>query len=96
MLHHEVTTVLAGPPLGEPEPERSDVDILHDQLEQLDGELLSLVRRRTALAHRLRRARAESGATRFAHDRELSVVRRFQLLGPGGGELGVLLLRLAR
>jgi chorismate mutase len=70
--------------------------VLNSQLEQLDLELLRLVGQRTAVAHRLCAARAEAGLPGFAHETEVSAIRRFRVLGSAGGELGALLVRLGR
>src|SRR5205814_5000506 len=73
-----------------------DVDSLQGRLDRLDVELLRLVRERTALARRLDNARAQAGEPRYAHDRDLALVRRCGQVGPGGADLAALLLRLSR
>lgn len=72
------------------------LDELESQLDRLDVELLTLVRRRTRLARQLGAARAEAGVPRFVHERELAVVYRFRTLGPPGRDLATILLRLGR
>ena len=69
---------------------------LERELDRRDAELVLLIAERATVARRLAQARALSGGTRFAHEGEVALVRRFGELGPIGAELGVMLLRLAR
>lgn len=71
-------------------------ELLQVQLERMDTEIITLVRRRTALARQLGEARRTSGGTRVVHEAELAVVRRFLGLGAGGRDLAMILLRLGR
>jgi monofunctional chorismate mutase len=74
----------------------TDPDALQSRLDGLDVRLLTLVRQRTALARQVAEARRSAGGTRFVHEYELTVVRRFLPLGEQGAALAALLLRLAR
>jgi chorismate mutase len=91
---------LAAPAATEPLPEErdagEDLDALTARLDQLDRELLALIRHRTAVARQLPAARAAAGRTGYRHADELQVARRFAALGPYGADLSLLLLRLAR
>lgn len=73
-----------------------ELDVMGGDLVGIDIELLGLVQRRTTLARQIAAARLQTGGTRFVHDAELSVVRRYSHLGPCGVELATLLLRLGR
>jgi len=76
--------------------ETSHLDVMRGDLAHFDVQLLSLVQKRTALAHQLGAARVHAGGTRFVYAAELSVVQSYRQLGPSGAELANLLLRLAR
>jgi chorismate mutase len=65
-------------------------------LERYDAELVRLIAERGELARRLATERVRRGAPRCDLSGEAATVARFRRLGPVGGELGVLLLRLAR
>ena len=69
---------------------------LADELERLDLELIKLIAERVAIARRLAAERVLEGAPRFDLRGEAAAVQRFRKLGRPGGEIGVLLLRLAR
>lgn len=96
MIYQEDIVAALEPLASGPAGATDDVTTLQSQLEGLDTELLGLVRRRTAVARRLQAARADTGQSRYVHDSELSVMRRFRNLGPAGRELAGLLLRLGR
>ncbi|WP_433831143.1 chorismate mutase [Actinoplanes sp. CA-015351] len=94
-----VDVPLLNPYQPEPEPEATpapDAAALDEQMRRLDHELLQLVQRRTELARRLAERRVAEGGTRYVHEHELAVVRRYRSLGPDGPALGLLLLRMAR
>ena len=73
-----------------------DLDALHSELDALDTEICARLLRRTALARRLGAVRVETGGTRTVFTDELSTVRHYQELGKAGGEIAVIVLRLAR
>ncbi len=92
--------VLAAPahtgPLPEAHDAGDDLDALTARLDQLDRELLALIRHRTAVARQLPAARSAAGRPGYRHADDLQVARRFAALGPYGADLSLLLLRLAR
>jgi monofunctional chorismate mutase len=69
---------------------------LQQELDRLDGDLLRLVKQRTAVGREVAEVRAALGGTRFALAEEVAVVRRFAQLGPPGRELAALLVRMSR
>lgn len=70
---------------------------LQARLDRVDIQLIGLIRQRAEIAKLLMALRAAHGGTRFAHEPELAVVRRFSgRLGPAGAEIAVILLRQAR
>jgi len=69
---------------------------LQQELDRLDGELLRLIKQRTAVGREVAEARAALGGTRFAHAEETAVARRFAQLGPPGRELAAVLIRMSR
>jgi chorismate mutase len=81
------------PDSGDPD---GDLASLTARLDQLDRELLALIRHRTAVARQLPAVRTAAGRPRFHHESDLLVARRFADLGRYGSDLARLLLRLAR
>jgi chorismate mutase len=93
----EGRTLSVDPTGGEPDlPPIPEVEGLQLHLDRLDAELLSLIRRRTAMAQQLGAARVRAGGPRFVHDHELAVVRSYQQLGPAGRDLATILVKLGR
>jgi chorismate mutase len=86
------------PPAG-PDPTLEtpeEIQALRVEIDQLDAEILRLVKRRTEVSRRIGRARMAKGGPRIVYNREMAVLARFRDLGPEGRELGMLLLRLGR
>ncbi|MGV0624755.1 chorismate mutase [Mycolicibacter minnesotensis] len=73
-----------------------DIDELRQEIDRLDAEILAAVKRRTAVAQDIGRARMASGGTRLVHSREMKVLDRYSELGEDGKDLAMLLLRLGR
>lgn len=73
-----------------------EIQALRVEIDQLDAEILRLVKRRTEVSRRVGRARMARGGPRIVYSREMAVLARFRDLGPEGRELGMLLLRLGR
>ena len=73
-----------------------EIQALRVEIDQLDAEILRLVKRRTEVSRRIGRARMAQGGPRIVFNREMAVLARFRGLGPEGRELGMLLLRLGR
>ncbi len=74
----------------------ADLKELREEIDQLDAEILRLVRRRTEISRNIGAARMAAGGTRIVHSREMAVLARFGELGPEGRDLAMLLLRLGR
>jgi len=73
-----------------------DIDDLRHEIDRLDAEILTAVKRRTEVSQTIGRARLAAGGTRLVHSREMKVIERYGELGPEGKELAMLLLRLGR
>jgi chorismate mutase len=69
---------------------------LRVEIDDLDAEILRLVKRRTEVSRRIGKARMAAGGPRIVYSREMAVLARFRDLGAEGRELGMLLLRLGR
>ncbi|HZG90924.1 MAG TPA: chorismate mutase [Pseudonocardia sp.] len=72
------------------------IEQLRVEIDQLDTEILRLVKRRSEVSQRIGRARMAAGGPRIVYNREMAVLARFRELGVEGKELGMLLLRLGR
>jgi chorismate mutase len=72
------------------------IDAMRAEIDELDGEILRLVKRRTEISQRIGAARIASGGPRIVYSREIAVLARFRDLGTEGRELAMLLLRLGR
>jgi chorismate mutase len=66
------------------------------EIDELDGETLRLIKRRTEISRQIGAARIASGGPRIVYSREIAVLARFRDLGAEGRELAMLLLRLGR
>lgn len=86
----------AAPGVPDTRPD-DEIAALRDRIDDLDQEILRLLGDRIALAREAVAIRLRSGGPRVVHQRELSVLRTYRkLLGDGGGDLGLLVLRLSR
>lgn len=74
----------------------ADLDALRTEIDQLDADIIRLVRRRTAVSQAIGQARMAAGGPRVVHGREMAVLDRYRELGSEGRELAMLLLRLGR
>ncbi len=72
------------------------IESLRAEIDELDGEILRLVKRRSEVSQQVGAARLASGGPRIAYNREIAVLARFRELGTEGRELAMLLLRLGR
>jgi chorismate mutase len=73
-----------------------DVDDLRREIDRLDAEILTAVKRRTEVSRAIGKVRMASGGTRLVHSREMKVIERYSDLGPDGKDLAMLLLRMGR
>lgn len=70
---------------------------LRRSIDELDGEIVRLWRRRAAASSALADLRVAAGGTRLSMAQEYEIVARYrEALGADGGSLAVLLLRAAR
>jgi chorismate mutase len=77
-------------------PSDDEIPALRLEIDQLDAEILRLVKRRSEVSQRIGRARMAAGGPRIVYNREMAVLARFDDLGVEGRELGMILLRLGR
>ena len=77
-------------------PAPEEIEALRVEINQLDAEILRLVKRRSEVSRRIGAARMAAGGPRIVYNREMAVLARFRELGAEGRELGMLLLRLGR
>ena len=76
---------------------RDQVDDLRTRIDELDDEILRLVRERSEVSGRIGAARRASGGPRIVHARENEVVRRWRdALGRPGAAIAMALLELGR
>jgi chorismate mutase len=76
--------------------DEAGIDSYRQEIDQIDADLVDLVRRRTDLSRAIGIGRRGQGGPRVVYSRELAVLRKFRALGPRGAELGLLLLELGR
>ena len=77
-------------------PSEDEISSLRVEIDQLDAEILRLIKRRSEVSQRIGRARMAAGGPRIVYNREMAVLARFDDLGIEGRELGMILLRLGR
>ncbi|ANY10096.1 chorismate mutase [Pseudonocardia sp. HH130630-07] len=72
------------------------MDRLRSEIDRLDTEILDAILRRTEVSKRIGAARMAAGGPRIVYSREMTVLDRFDDLGPEGHQLAMMLLRLGR
>ncbi len=77
-------------------PAPDEIAALRVEIDQLDAEILRLVKRRSEVSQCIGRARVAAGGPRIVYSREMAVLARFRDLGAEGRELAMILLRLGR
>lgn len=73
-----------------------DVDALRQEIDELDAEILRLVKRRAEVSKLIGAARMAEGGPRIVYNREMDVLARYRELGPEGRQLAMALLELGR
>ncbi len=73
-----------------------DISALRIEIDELDAEILRLVKRRTEVSQTIGAVRMAAGGTRIVVNREMDVLARYRDLGPEGRQLAMLLLNLGR
>ncbi|MGH3431968.1 MAG: chorismate mutase [Thermocrispum sp.] len=66
------------------------------EIDQLDADILRLVKRRVEVAKTIGAARMAAGGPRIVYNREMDVLARYRDLGPEGRQLALALLNLGR
>lgn len=84
-----------GVPTGDTLAE-NEIQALRVEINEIDAEILRLVKRRSEVSQRVGRARMAAGGPRIVYNREMTVLKKFEELGADGRELGMILLRLGR
>ncbi len=87
----DTTGVPGGDTLAE-----NEIQALRVEINEIDAEILRLVKRRSEISQRVGRARMAAGGPRIVYNREMTVLKKFEELGADGRELGMILLRLGR
>lgn len=77
-------------------PPPESVEELRGEIDELDGEILRLVKRRVEVSQTIGAARMAAGGPRIVVNRETKVLERYQELGPEGRQLAMALLNLGR
>ena len=67
-----------------------------EEIDQLDADILRLIKRRAEVSRQVGEARMADGGPRIVYNREMDVLARYRELGPEGRELAMILLRLGR
>ena len=80
---------------AEASPETAIADF-RTEIDQLDADILRLVKRRAEVSRQVGEARMAAGGPRIVYNREMDVLARYRELGPEGRELAMILLRLGR
>jgi chorismate mutase len=79
------------------DPALAEIIRLREQIDEVDGELVSIVQRRIALSKQIQAVRMAHGGRRREHSRELKIVNTYvEGLGRGGSQLALTLLELCR
>lgn len=84
-----------GVPTGDTLAE-NEIQALRVEINEIDAEILRLVKRRSEVSQRVGRARMAAGGPRIVYNREMTVLKKFDELGADGRQLGMILLRLGR
>jgi chorismate mutase len=79
-----------------PQAAPTDISHLRTEIDELDAEILRLVKRRTEVSKAIGKVRMASGGTRIVVNREMDVLARYRELGPEGKTLAMVLLNLGR
>jgi chorismate mutase len=77
-------------------PAPAEVAELRKEIDELDREILRLVKRRAEVSQTIGAARMAAGGPRIVVNREMDVVARYRELGPAGRTLAMALLDMGR
>jgi chorismate mutase len=73
-----------------------DIPALRQEIDQLDAEIIRLVRRRAEVSRIVGKVRMANGGTKIVHNREIDILARYRELGPEGKDIALILLRMGR
>lgn len=73
-----------------------EINALRAEIDELDTEILRLIKRRIDVSKMIGAARLAAGGTRIVYNREMDVLARYRELGPEGRQLAMALLNLGR
>lgn len=79
-----------------PVPASADISALREEIDQLDAEILRLVKRRVEVSKAIGKIRMAAGGPRIVVNREMDVLNRYRELGSEGRQLAMALLNLGR
>ncbi len=74
----------------------NEIQAMRAEINEIDAEILRLIKRRSEVSQRVGRARMAAGGPRIVYNREMTVLKKFEELGADGRQLGMILLRLGR
>jgi len=83
-------------PFVEVPTDEAGIDALRTRIDQLDADLVALIKERTAVSHAIGAARMAQGGPRISYSREMAILDRFRALGEHGTELAMMLLAMGR
>lgn len=79
-----------------PETGPQSIDDLRAQIDELDAEILNLVRQRQKAGVAAEAIRVANGGTKLVHAEEMRVITHYSQLGADGKDIAMLLLRMSR
>lgn len=74
----------------------NDIDTLRQEIDRIDSEIISLVKKRTEASQAIGRIRKTSGGPRIVPEREQQIRQLYSQLGPESEGIVTALLRMGR
>ncbi|MBI8999941.1 chorismate mutase [Corynebacterium sp. CCM 9185] len=75
----------------------AEIQLYRQEIDRLDREIISAVKRRREISQAIGRTRMGSGGTRLVHGREVAIINQFRdEIGEEGPALAGILLRMGR
>ena len=90
---------MSTPVSEQPTPDTADapdIPALRQEIDQLDAEIIRLVKRRAEVSGIVGKVRMANGGTKIVHNREIDILARYRELGPEGKDIALILLRMGR
>lgn len=91
-----MTMTTAGPMSDGVLATEAKIELLRIRIDQLDEEIIRLIRERAEVSRTVVAERLANGGPRVVHTRELEITRRYAAVGGEGGTIALALLRLGR